>query len=927
MLIIQGKRGLGMVLLGAALLLFPGSPGHGFPSKAGRFFAPPSVTHQVFQYVEWKYVDLDRAQPGSLLDGALKDLETRYPRILIDKDEGAGELVVRVDKERSTFGLKETMTHNEAATLLEEVLVFVTPLLKDETDEKTLRYMTINGALRELDPHSNIFSQKHYKDFKIRTSGSFGGIGFTFGIHEGDLTIISPIPDTPADRAGLQSGDRILFIDGEPTTNMGTDAAVGKMRGEPGTKVTLTIGREEWTEPEDFPIIRKIINIVSVEKFRLEGDGETPVLYVSIKNFQENTSRELRRAIEEGDSEEIAGLIIDFRNNPGGLLQQAIAVSDGFLDEGIIVSTRSRDQQKDPRTAGRLDKLFSRKPVVLLINRGSASASEIVAGALQESRSLVIGQKSFGKGSVQQAYQLMDGGGLLLTVSQYLTPGDISIQSIGIQPDIIVNPVQVQEGRLRLGPPAAHSREAALKNAFNDWGNAQREALSEIEYLKAVTEDAPVKEIKAPSREEKLEKLKGEFEVVLARRLLGSVDPGKDLSSREALLSSVDDVVASLSLAQKDRIVEAMSAVGVNWTPDASPDDAPSLSVTFPADLSLEAGTTGILTVAVKNEGDAPVHRVWGDTDSANPLLKNLDFAFGRIDPGEERLWSAEVEVPKSADDRWDTVTLTLKTPEAPDAGRHTGGILTRSRPLPEFAYTYTLSDENPDDQSLNDNGILEVGERARLQVTVRNVGEEESPAVVVNLHADAKENFYLDEVRHRLEKLAPGESRQVPLSFRLLEAKEDGEVEIRITLSDREHGKFFSDKLKFKAAEAYPRTQDRMAPRIILSEAPPLRTSAESVVLRLEVRDDESVKEVYAYRGDKKISYLRNGEGGPVFPVALEMPLEPGANRLVVFARDHKDILAQKVFFIHRADKGDEFSEALTLPPSPWKPAARQED
>jgi carboxyl-terminal processing protease len=920
MLTIKGMRGVGTALLGAALLLFPGSPVHGFPSKSGRFFAPPSVTHQVFQYVEWKYVELDRAQPERLLDGALKDLETRYPRILIDKNEVAGELVVRVDKEESRFGLKEAMTHNEAATLLEDVLAFVTPLLKDETDEKTLRYMTINGALRELDPHSNIFSQKHYKDFKIRTSGSFGGIGFTFGIHDGDLTIISPIPDTPADRAGLQSGDRIVFIDGEPTTNMGTDAAVGKMRGEPGTKVTLTIGREGWTEPEDFPIVREIINIVSVEKFRLEGDGETPVLYVSIKNFQQNTSRELLRAIEEADSDEIAGLIIDFRNNPGGLLQQAIAVSDAFLDEGVIVSTRSRDQEKDPRHASRLDKLFSKKPMVLLINRGSASASEIVAGALQESRALVIGQKSFGKGSVQQAYQLMDGGGLLLTVSQYLTPGDVSIQSIGIQPDIIVSPVQVEDGRLRLGLPAAHSREASLENAFNDWGNAQREALSEIEYLKAVSGDSPGKEkaIKAPSREEKVEKLKGEFEVVLARKLLGSVAPGKDFSPREALLSSVGGVVESLSLAQKDRIVEAMSAVGVDWSPNASPDDNPSLSVTFPADLSLEAGTTGRLTVAVKNEGDAPVYRVWGDTDSANPLLKNLDFAFGRINPGEERLWSAEVEVPKSADNRWDTFTLTLKTPAASDAGRHTGGVLTRSRPLPEFAYTYTLSDENPDDPSLSDNGILEVGERARLQVTVKNVGEEESPSVVVNLHADAKENFYLDEVRHSLEKLAPGESRQVPLSFRLLEAKEDGEVEIRITLSDREHGKFFSDNLKFKAAETYPRTQDRMAPRILLSKAPPLRTSAESVVLSLEVRDDESVKEVYAYRGDKKIRYLRNREGGPVFPVTLEMPLEPGANRLVVFARDQKDILAQKIFFIHRTDKGDEFSEVLTLPPSP---------
>ncbi|MFC1657105.1 S41 family peptidase [Candidatus Moduliflexota bacterium] len=909
------KRGAAPAL---AILLLSSSVALAFPNRGGRLFTPPSLTHQVFQYVEWKYVDPERSLPDNLIDGAFKSLETRYPEILIERDPDRGEIVVRVDEKAARFPLAPDPKYGDAATVIEDTLAFASPLLKDEVDEKMLRYMTINGALKELDPHSNVFSKKHYKDFKIRTSGSFGGIGFTFGIQDGDLTIISPIPSTPADRAGLQSGDNILFIDGEPTTNMGTDTAVGKMRGKPGTKVTLTIGREGWSEPRDFPIIREIINIVSVEKFRLEGDGEAPVLYVSIKNFQEHTADELRQAIADGDSEEIAGVIIDLRNNPGGLLQQAIAVSDGFLDEGIIVSTRSRGSDKTARFAERLDTPFTDKPVVILINRGSASASEIVAGALQETRALIIGQKSFGKGSVQQAYQLMDGGGLLLTVSQYLTPGDISIQSIGIQPDIVVTPVEIGENRLRLGKVQGHAREATLENAFSDWGNAHRKAEAEIRYLRAVEEKDRSEDFKLPPTSEKVNDLKEEFEIRLARKILGATGEQSAASPRKTLLAATRNVLGSLSGTEKELISRALSDVGVNWTAMVGEGGEPKLSVSFPDDLSLLAGSKSKLEVSVKNEGKKPVFQVWGDMDSENPLLKNVAFAFGQIGPGEERLWSAEIDVPKSADDRWDTVTMNLKTSTADDAGSFTGGVLTRSGPLPSFAYDYRLTDENSDSPSRSGDGIIEKGERVRLLLTVTNVGDEASPVVDVNLHADEKEKFYLDEVRHRLEGLQPGESREVPLSFRLLEAKEGGEVEVRITLSDREHGKFFADSLKFQTGKSYPSSQSRTPPRFELSGALPVRTDADHVVLRFEVRDDESVKEVYAYRGDKKFTYIKNREGGAVFPVELKIPLDPGSNRLVIFARDQKNIVSQKVFFVFRADKGKEFSEVLFLPPVP---------
>lgn len=897
---------------GLLFLALAGLPAESFPTGSrSSFFTPPSLTHQVFQYVDWKYVDPERSEPSDLLRGALMDLEKRYPAVLIDWEPGSDTVIAKVDEKSTSIPVPVELGYSAAAEAIESVLAFVAPLIDHDVDEQMLRYMTLNGALGELDPHSNVFSQKHYKDFKVRTSGSFGGIGFTFGVHDGDLTIISPIPDTPADRAGLQSGDRILFIDGEPTTNMGTDAAVGRMRGKPSSKVTLTIGREGWAEPRDFTIIREIIRIVSVESHTLEGDGETSALYVSIKNFQENTSMELEKAITAGVTEKTAGIIIDLRNNPGGLLQQAIEISDGFLSEGVIVSTRSRDLKKKPRFAGSKDRLYTDKPVVILINRGSASASEIVAGALQETRAIVIGRTSFGKGSVQQAYQLMDGGGLLLTVSQYLTPGDISIQSIGIKPDIILNPAIIDEKRVSFSSASPHGGEANLDNAFSDWGNAQREAEATVSYYRPPADKKERDILSRPRGTEKVAELKKEFEVRLARRILGAVGPSGSTSHRAALLDAARSVLPGLEKQEQSLISSALGKAGINWTaPDDGGTDTPELSILFPDGLDLPAGETSDVTLTVANNGKAPAYRVVGRTESANPLLNNLDFPFGFIPPGEKRSWTTAIEVPVNADRRWDTVNVSLFDASERDLGSFTGGIGTRAGTLPDFAYSFAIEDENSENSARSGDGILEEGERVSLQLTVQNSGTRSSSDVEINLHADEKENFYLDKVRQRLEDIPAGEKRETPLSFRLLEAKEDGEVEMRITITDRGNNTFFSDSLKLQTGKPYPRVQSRIPPRIAVSGEIPVRTDSDSILLKLEVSDDEEVKEVYAYSGEKKVRYSRNRDHGTSFPLEVKMPLEEGSNRLLVVARDQKNITSQKVFFVFRSGPKEALSE-----------------
>ncbi len=893
---------LAAILIAGLVQAFPGSNGSNnvFHSLGDPF---PRVVHQVFYHVEKKYVEPERASPRALVEGALRALETQYPEVLVDIDEPKGTARVRVDEADKSFDLTPANRFSTAADVLNTVLAFVSNNLGADVEKKDLYYFALNGALGVLDPHSNALSPKHFKEFMIGTRGSFGGIGFVFGIRDGDMTIITPIEGTPADRAGLKSGDKILYIDGEPTINMPVDVAANKMRGEPGTQVTLTLARDRWPEPKAITFTREIIHVDSVESYVL-GGPEAPVLYAKVKNFQKDTTDELRKAVvaAEAARKDHKGIVLDLRNNPGGLLEQAIELSDGFMDGGVIVSTRGPEDDANSRAEAKKDGLISRKPVVILVNQGSASASEIVTGALKASRAVVIGQKTFGKGSVQKLYPLTDGGALKLTVAQYLTPGEISIQSIGVEPDIAVYPVQTRTGKVRLGPPPSHVEEADLENAFKEWGNASDKHWAEIPYFEAAPkdEDEVERSFAELERAEKLVRLGEDFEIRLARRILAKAKGAEPAKARKALLDAASSVLETVRREEDEKIARGLAELGVEWGAGPAAAGA-NLVVEAPQELRLEAGTKARVTLAVRNQGSAPAYRVWGRTESDNPLLKNLDLAFGRVQPGETRTWSAELEVPKSVLGRWDTVRLVLKQGDNADAGAGEAEAQTVGVPRPDLAYSYELRDENLAVPARSGDGTLEDGERGRLLVRVRNRGPVASKAVEVNIRGNEKEQLYLETARHKIEELGPGKEAEAPMAFRLVKADDEGKVSIAVSLSDRDAGSFFSDTLAFSTGAPYPARDARMPPSVAFSAPPPARTTAEKVVIDLTVTDDEEVKEFYAYLGDKKIRYERNRAGGKTLPVRLEVPLKAGSNRLVLAARDQKDLQTSQTLFIFR--------------------------
>lgn len=369
----------------------------------------------------------------------------------------------------------------------------------EEVDEKALIEAAINGMLTSLDPHSSYLSPEDAAAMRIQTSGEFGGLGLEVTQEEGWVKVVSPMDGTPADAAGLQTGDFITAVDGESVLGLTLDQAVERMRGPVGSEVVLTIVREGVAEPFDVSIIRDTIKLTAV---RARTEGQTVVLRITTFNEQTfpNLTEGLAQQIEAaGGLDRINGVVIDLRNNPGGLLSQAIYVADAFLDSGEIVSTRGRRPEDGERFNATPGDLIEGKPIVVLINGGSASASEIVAGALQDhDRAIVVGTQSFGKGSVQTVMPLAGNGAMRLTTARYYTPSGRSIQALGISPDIIVEqppPRPAGEAEEDAATPRPEIHEGDLRGAL---GN---DSLSE-EELRQIEEERARAEAAAALREE-----------------------------------------------------------------------------------------------------------------------------------------------------------------------------------------------------------------------------------------------------------------------------------------------------------------------------------------------------------------------------------------------------------------------------------------
>ncbi len=370
---------------------------------------------------------------------------TRYSVVLV-----AGMLLgITLGIGTSVLAERETVNHAATTLPLEELRTFSEVFGKikadyvEEVDDRKLLENAIQGMLSGLDPHSAFLNQEDFKDLQVGTTGQFGGLGIEVSMEDGFVKVVSPIDDTPAQRAGIMAGDLIIRLDDTPVQGMSLGEAVKIMRGKPGTDITLTVVREGVERPFPVTITRAIIKVKSVKSRMLDkGFG-----YVRISSFQTNTGEDVRKAVSDLKKENkgaLNGLVLDLRNNPGGVLGAAVSVSDAFLRKGKVVYTEGRAADAELDFNATPDDVLDRAPLVVLINGGSASASEIVAGALQDhKRAVLMGTQSFGKGSVQTIFPMSNNTAVKITTARYFTPSGRSIQAEGIVPDIVVEPLRV----------------------------------------------------------------------------------------------------------------------------------------------------------------------------------------------------------------------------------------------------------------------------------------------------------------------------------------------------------------------------------------------------------------------------------------------------------------------------------------------------
>ncbi len=880
------------------------------------------MEHSLF-FVDERYVEPSRVDPELMFDEALSAVERTVPEVLFRRTRQGRQLHVDIGSFRTAMEVLPVESLDDLHTQLQRVASLLEEHLSGEVPLPEVEYAMINGVLSTLDPHTVLLPPEVSKELDVENEGEFGGLGITITIREGWLTVEYPLQDTPAWRAGLKAGDRIMRIDDESTINMDLQEAVSRLRGPKGEPVTISVERNTFDAPRPFTIVRDTIAINEVDGELLEGG----VGYVRIKSFHARTAADLGAELagfkRRNSPQGITGLILDLRGNPGGYLHQAIEVADRFLHEGVIVSTVEREDRNREERRARGNGTEERYPIVVMVDSSSASASEIVAGALKyQGRAVVVGQRTFGKGSVQNLYPNHDDSKLKLTVAKYMTPGDRSIQSIGIGPDIRLEPVYIQmredSETGRQEPFAAVywserlDREADLDHHM-EWSDEKAEhALYSVQYHKALDEeDRP--------RSDRLE-LGQDWQVQFARNLLLSVPSGR----RAELLSSAGDVVSRYVREENKRIATAFESVGVDWQPGPLPSAVDlELTLDLGEDGVIMAGRDSeeILQVRVTNRGSETIHQVMAVSDSELDWVDGEEFYFGRLEPGQSRTWPLSVRLVDGYRDQVGEVVFTLRDANRTLLGHETRLLRTVGQPLPSFSWDLSFSDAVGGDGD----GVLEQGEVVELVAEIENLGPGPTSEAFAKIKNKAGRELDLQQGTQELAPLEPGERTSAVFRFEI--RGEGPELPLELSVGDQgryDYGavvqagfySYFSQKDEVivpvgNGAEAL----HREPPSIRLSRTPALLVRNGTAVVSGVVNDDEGVRDVIVFHGSDKMHYQGGGVGIRALPFSVEITLEPGPNQVTVLARDEKGLTDAHSVSVYFDEQGTAAFSAADLP------------
>jgi carboxyl-terminal processing protease len=783
------------------------------------------VVNDVLKTVRDRYVDPKRVKPKEMLLSALDYVQKDVAQVIVIRDEGnPSQVKVRVDTQERAFRVDDVVGPWDVSSHLRDVFSFVQDGLRGtDVDLRDVEYAACNGMLHTLDPHSVLLSPEAYKEMNVTTQGQFGGLGIVISIRDQQLTVMNPMPGTPAGKAGLKKYDRIVKINNESTLNMGLNEAVNRLRGQPGTKVTVWIqraGPEGWQGQKSFDLIREVIHVASVEHKLMDGG----IGYVRIKTFQANTTTDLQAALADmRRSGELKGVVLDLRGNPGGLLDQAAKVVDTFVTDGPIVATVGNPSEGREEKVAHAEYTEPNYPLAVLVNGSSASASEIVTGALKNhDRAVIVGETTFGKGSVQLVFpDLPDKAALKLTIAQYLTePGDVSIQGVGVTPDVELDAMTVDQLEMDLTADTGGLKERDLSRALSNV-----RAKDGGRPLEVVRYDLPIAErLEMRERGGDLDdNFALDFPIKFAHDFVAHVQPGK----RADEVRQAHNFIADTRKAEVDKVADELKAQGVDWS-DAPADVQAATVPTAPAgvDVKVEtdrpnnevtAGEQMNVKLTVTNHGTAPLYRLFAVTKSEDPLFDNKELVVGKLEPGKSRTVAApagwcnpkghkvgsstpapkdaprECTIPKDALMRSDGVKFHFE--EARGHAPADVELRTTVKPLerPVFAYSYEIIDNVRG----NGDGRVQRGENLTMYLTVKNIGKGRSFETQANLHDLSGDGILLHDGRFDISNMAPGESRRKAFTFDVEPQLQDPEAKVQLQIRDEDLREEVDEKVR----------------------------------------------------------------------------------------------------------------------------------
>ncbi len=893
--------------------------------------------------VRESYVEPERIDPQHMFTSALEAVERLVPEAMFRQD--GTHLSIRLGAYRGTLEVQPIRTVDDLERELERVAVLAQRYLPEDAVPRlemaggphaSIEYAMANGALETLDPHSLLLPPAASREMDVDNRGEFGGLGMTIQMREGRLMLQDLMPGTPAAEAGLERGDHIRRIDGEPTINLTIDEAVELLRGHVGEKVILEIVRGDDAAPIAKELTRRKIKPNKAEGYGL-GHG---IAYVRLRTFHVNVATELHDELDRLHRElgGVRGLVLDLRRNPGGYLEKAIEVADTFLTEGEIVSTRGPSASAPSHKRARDDaKDEPRYPIAVLVDANSASASEIVAGALRNNgRAVIIGERTFGKGSVQNLLNLAHDSKLKITIAQYLTPGERSIQSVGIPADIQLIPSIVglyDDGHGARQEAVLFGRERQRRESDLDahligQGVRDEKPLFQLRYHRGWDDEHYTYDPPDPTSDVELR-----FAVDILRTGAGP--------DRVDLLRAAEPLVRRYAAQGERELQAAMAEMGVDWTKGPGVSE-PELELTVDLGAkSLSSGEASEVTLTVTNNGPETLYRLVGVVEE-HEVLGGLEFIFGRIAPGESR--SATHPVTLQAG-------YPTESPEVVVSLRDSGGEVERrsitmpvtGQPLPQLAWSWRVVP--PAD------GVVDVGDVVEIEFTVDNVGEGPTGHATARIRNRSGRGLDIlsgtlevGETRTREGKpcsressgsrtcrpvLEPGESWTGRFQVEVEDPRDDGYT-VGLTLSDGEAYDFASvtrsgfydygrqeDEIGFSMGEVVPQLVQRSAPQIEIRRRPDLVSDGSLVTLSGRATDDVGIGHVVVYVNDDKVFFKGGSELGVVrsVPFSADVRLEPGLNTLSVLVEDVDGFKASASHVVWRPLESAEVMAGNNLP------------